>query len=102
MAASFVDATDSRYGFSSKDIRKLGGSELSRINDLIVTDHGKLIKVIYYIPICGMLICECENIETHTYTWCLVLGTCIDNISCPIFLTLFLSICHTYIYIYII
>mmetsp|Transcript_11332 Transcript_11332/g.16690 ORF Transcript_11332/g.16690 Transcript_11332/m.16690 type:complete len:407 (-) Transcript_11332:306-1526(-) len=39
VAAAFVDATDSRYGFSSKDLRKLGGSELSRIEDLIVTDH---------------------------------------------------------------
>ena len=41
LAAAFVDATDSRYGFSSKDIRKLGGSELSRINDLIASDHGE-------------------------------------------------------------
>jgi hypothetical protein len=39
-AASFVNATDSRYGFTSKDLRQLGGSELSRINDLISTDHG--------------------------------------------------------------
>lgn len=38
-AAAFVDATDSRYGFSSKDIRALGGSELSRIPELMVTDH---------------------------------------------------------------
>jgi len=38
-AAAFVHATDSRYGFSSKDIRKLGGSELGRIQDLISTDH---------------------------------------------------------------
>jgi hypothetical protein len=38
-AAAFVDATDSRYGFSSKDLRLLGGSELSRIEDLIATDH---------------------------------------------------------------
>uniref|UniRef100_A0A7S2N1Q7 peptidylprolyl isomerase n=1 Tax=Helicotheca tamesis TaxID=374047 RepID=A0A7S2N1Q7_9STRA len=39
LAAAFVDATDSRYGFSSKDLRKLGGSELSRVEDLISTDH---------------------------------------------------------------
>jgi len=39
LAASFVDATDSRYGYSSKDIRKLGGSELSRIEDLLLSDH---------------------------------------------------------------
>ena len=38
-AAAFVDATDSRYGFTSKDLRKLGGSEVKRIQDLIATDH---------------------------------------------------------------
>lgn len=38
--AAFVHSTDSRYGFSSKDLRLLGGSELSRINDLIEMDHG--------------------------------------------------------------
>jgi peptidylprolyl isomerase len=38
-AAAFVHATDTRYGFSSKDIRQLGGSELSRIPDLIQMDH---------------------------------------------------------------
>ena len=27
-AASFIFATDTRYGFSSKDMRTLGGSEL--------------------------------------------------------------------------
>ena len=41
LAAAFVDATDSRYGFSSNDLRLLGGSELSRIEDLISSDHGK-------------------------------------------------------------
>ena len=41
VCAAFVDATDTRYGFSSKDLRHLGGSELSRISDLIATDHGK-------------------------------------------------------------
>mmetsp|Transcript_7173 Transcript_7173/g.14896 ORF Transcript_7173/g.14896 Transcript_7173/m.14896 type:complete len:93 (-) Transcript_7173:924-1202(-) len=40
LSAAFVDATDSRYGFSSKDLRKLGGSEVSRIDDLISMDHG--------------------------------------------------------------
>lgn len=39
-AAAFINATDSRYGFSSKDLRHLGGSELSRIHDLIGMDHG--------------------------------------------------------------
>ena len=38
-AAAFVDATDSRYGFSSKHLLKLGGSELSRIKDTLLTDH---------------------------------------------------------------
>jgi cyclophilin family peptidyl-prolyl cis-trans isomerase len=37
--AAFVDATDSRYGFSSKDLRLLGGSEVARIPDLIANDH---------------------------------------------------------------
>mmetsp|Transcript_7981 Transcript_7981/g.11390 ORF Transcript_7981/g.11390 Transcript_7981/m.11390 type:complete len:407 (+) Transcript_7981:143-1363(+) len=39
LAASFVNATDSRYGFSSNDLRKLGGSELSRVPDLMNSDH---------------------------------------------------------------
>ena len=38
-AAAFVDATDARYGFTSKDLRLLGGSEISRVQDLITTDH---------------------------------------------------------------
>lgn len=38
-AAAFVDATDSRYGFSSKHLLHLGGSELSRIPELISSDH---------------------------------------------------------------
>ena len=39
IAAGFVDATDSRYGFSTKILLKLGGSEVSRIPELISTDH---------------------------------------------------------------
>jgi peptidylprolyl isomerase len=39
LAAAFVDATDSRYGFSSKHLLKLGGSELSRISDSLLMDH---------------------------------------------------------------
>jgi peptidylprolyl isomerase len=39
LAAAFVDATDSRYGFSSKDLLALGGSELARVADLLSTDH---------------------------------------------------------------
>eukprot|EP00978_Attheya_sp_CCMP212_P030848 scaffold114797_cov51-Attheya_sp.AAC.5 len=38
-AAAFVDATNTKYGFSSKDLRRLGGSEVSRIEDLISADH---------------------------------------------------------------
>jgi len=38
-AAAFVDGTDTRYGLSSKDILDLGGSELSRLEELISTDH---------------------------------------------------------------
>lgn len=38
-AAAFVEATDSRYGFSSKRLLSLGGSEVSRIPELIETDH---------------------------------------------------------------
>lgn len=37
-AAAFVHATDSRYGFSSKDILSLGGSELARVLDLMDAD----------------------------------------------------------------
>jgi len=39
LTAAFVDATDSRHGFSNKDVRKLGGSELSRLNDYMAMDH---------------------------------------------------------------
>ena len=39
LAAAFVDATDSRYGFSSKHLLRLGGSELSRIKESLLMDH---------------------------------------------------------------
>ena len=38
-AANFVDATDTRYGHSSKDLLRLGGSELSRLEELVANDH---------------------------------------------------------------
>ena len=38
-AAGFVDATDTRYGHSSKDLLSLGGSELSRLEELVANDH---------------------------------------------------------------
>ena len=37
--AAFVDSTDLTYGFSSKNPLALGGSELSRLKELISTDH---------------------------------------------------------------
>eukprot|EP00511_Aplanochytrium_stocchinoi_P004408 CAMPEP_0204831916 /NCGR_PEP_ID=MMETSP1346-20131115/12100_1 /ASSEMBLY_ACC=CAM_ASM_000771 /TAXON_ID=215587 /ORGANISM="Aplanochytrium stocchinoi, Strain GSBS06" /LENGTH=353 /DNA_ID=CAMNT_0051963355 /DNA_START=108 /DNA_END=1166 /DNA_ORIENTATION=+ len=37
--AAFVHYTSLRYGFSSNDIRLLGGSELPRITDFYVGDH---------------------------------------------------------------
>ena len=37
--AAFVDSTDLTYGFSSNNLLALGGSELSRLKDLISTDH---------------------------------------------------------------
>lgn len=39
VAAAFVNATDTRYGFTSSDLRCLGGSELARIPDLLASDH---------------------------------------------------------------
>lgn len=45
-AAAFVNATDSRYGFSSKDLLQLGGSELSRIKDSIEMDHGACLVLV--------------------------------------------------------
>eukprot|EP00339_Tiarina_fusa_P001973 CAMPEP_0116999510 /NCGR_PEP_ID=MMETSP0472-20121206/2186_1 /TAXON_ID=693140 ORGANISM="Tiarina fusus, Strain LIS" /NCGR_SAMPLE_ID=MMETSP0472 /ASSEMBLY_ACC=CAM_ASM_000603 /LENGTH=305 /DNA_ID=CAMNT_0004698943 /DNA_START=89 /DNA_END=1002 /DNA_ORIENTATION=- len=53
-AAAFVDATDSRYGFSSKDLRHLGGSEVARIPELVATDHEWSVKN-----------AECGGIETR-------------------------------------
>uniref|UniRef100_A0A7S2SLM7 peptidylprolyl isomerase n=1 Tax=Rhizochromulina marina TaxID=1034831 RepID=A0A7S2SLM7_9STRA len=38
-AAAFVDATDTRYGWSSKDILRLGGSEIPRVADMKGSDH---------------------------------------------------------------
>ena len=37
--AAFVDSTDLTYGFSSKNLLALGGSELSRLQEIISTDH---------------------------------------------------------------
>ena len=45
VTAAFIDATDTRYGFSSKDLRRLGGSEISRVGDLLSCDHGECVKL---------------------------------------------------------
>ena len=37
--AAFVDSTNLTYGFSSKDLLSCGGSEISRLKELISTDH---------------------------------------------------------------
>lgn len=39
LSAAFVNATDARYGFSSPDLRLLGGSELNRLPELLSNDH---------------------------------------------------------------
>jgi len=39
LTAAFVAATNTRYGFTSKDLRLLGGGELKRIPDSIRADH---------------------------------------------------------------
>jgi hypothetical protein len=57
-AAAFVDATDSRYGFSSKKMLSLGGSEVSRIAALIESDHEWSAKN----TVCG-------GISTKPPTW---------------------------------
>jgi len=82
LAAAFVDATDSRYGFSSKHLLKLGGSELSRIKDSLLMDHewGSKVaaagesSVVTKLPQCGSRVVfrlywdeaplACENFAT--------------------------------------
>mmetsp|Transcript_50336 Transcript_50336/g.56248 ORF Transcript_50336/g.56248 Transcript_50336/m.56248 type:complete len:401 (+) Transcript_50336:118-1320(+) len=39
VSAAFVDSTNITYGFSSTNLLRLGGSEISRIKELISTDH---------------------------------------------------------------
>mmetsp|Transcript_27283 Transcript_27283/g.51164 ORF Transcript_27283/g.51164 Transcript_27283/m.51164 type:complete len:403 (-) Transcript_27283:202-1410(-) len=52
--ASFVSATNLTYGFSSKDLLALGGSEVSRLKELISVDHEWAAKDT-----------ECGGIETR-------------------------------------
>jgi hypothetical protein len=76
-AAAFVDAIDARYGFTSKDLRLLGGSEIARIPDLISMDHewcGKAAGVEVRPPVAGNRVVvqlywdvaqlACENFST--------------------------------------
>ena len=77
-AAAFVDATDTRYGHSSKDLLSLGGSELSRLEELVANDHEWSSKAKDGIetrpPLCGNRIIvklywevapmACENFAT--------------------------------------
>jgi peptidylprolyl isomerase len=58
-----VDATDSRYGFRSKDLRRLGGSEKSRLTELMTTDHGEAEYFIYYTSI------NFNYQKSHTHTF---------------------------------
>ena len=44
-AAAFVNSTNIRYGLSSDDLLKLGGSEISRLPSLIENDHEWSTKV---------------------------------------------------------
>ena len=89
--AAFVAATDSRYGFSSSDLRQLGGSELARIPDLIQVDHewnrrsaievkpphaGNRIVVKLYWDVAPM---ACENFATLCYN-----GSSNNNKPAPI------------------
>jgi len=53
--AAFVQATDTRYGWSSKDLRHIGGSELPRVKEALVEDHdwGSTDPVVVKPPPCG-------------------------------------------------
>ncbi|GAX28601.1 hypothetical protein FisN_1Hh608 [Fistulifera solaris] len=50
-AAAFCHATNQRYGFSSPDLRQLGGSELKRIHDYLENDHEWKGKSIALLPV---------------------------------------------------
>lgn len=54
-AAAFVHSTDTRYGWSSKDIRELGGGELQRVPDMFALDHewGNKGQIVTKAPSCG-------------------------------------------------
>ena len=65
-----MDATDSRYGFSSKDLRHLGGSELSRIAESIATDHGTSDLVFAYL--CLVVVLHSCRLQLAPRSLCLV------------------------------
>ena len=50
-AAAFCHATNQRYGFSSSDLRQLGGSELKRIPDYLENDHEWKGRSIALMPV---------------------------------------------------
>ena len=50
MTAAFVDATNARYSWSDKDLRLLGGSELSRVESSMQCDHEWSVKVKQIYP----------------------------------------------------
>lgn len=81
-AAAFCQATNQRYGFSSPDLRQLGGSELKRIPDYLQNDHEWKGREITLLPVkssrivvqlnwaVAPLACEnfltlCSNDESH-------------------------------------
>ena len=50
-AAAFCHATNQRYGFSSSDLRQLGGSELKRLPTYLENDHEWKDKSITLLPV---------------------------------------------------
>lgn len=50
-AAAFCHATNQRYGFSSPDLRQLGGSELKRLPDYLENDRDWRGRSIALIPV---------------------------------------------------
>ena len=87
-AAAFVNATDTRYGFSSKDLLQLGGSEISRIqSELILNDHGTFLRSFdgmdYCCAICSVcndlvvvwFVCRCMHPGNNCVTHRTIYGT---------------------------
>eukprot|EP00574_Skeletonema_japonicum_P005448 CAMPEP_0201722960 /NCGR_PEP_ID=MMETSP0593-20130828/7151_1 /ASSEMBLY_ACC=CAM_ASM_000672 /TAXON_ID=267983 /ORGANISM="Skeletonema japonicum, Strain CCMP2506" /LENGTH=416 /DNA_ID=CAMNT_0048213983 /DNA_START=141 /DNA_END=1391 /DNA_ORIENTATION=+ len=100
LSAAFVDATDSRYGFSSKHLLKLGGSELSRIKDSLLMDHewgtkaeGGESSIVTKLPQCGSRVIfrlywdvaplACENFASLCVNGGNSLDVCSNNAKKP-------------------